>query len=88
MNGDFIVKQAEFMAERVAALKSQNIVEAAFEIALGRKPEAPETRWCESHLESQRRAFQGSFAGDRAERKALASLCQVLLSGNEFIYRD
>lgn len=76
------------MAERLTRLRQGNVVEELFEIALGRKPDAAEAKICELQLESQRRAFQANSASEHAEQKALASLCQVLLSSNEFIYRD
>jgi mono/diheme cytochrome c family protein len=89
LNDEFVVTQSRRMAERVAAAPARQRVELAYVIAFSRKPGREETETCSRHLEEQTQAFlRANMPPDKAELMALASLCQVLLSSNEFLYRD
>ncbi len=73
LNGNFLIQQAGFYAERVVrdagkSLDSQ--VTRAFQLALGRVPEALEKR----------------AALRLASRQGLKSLCRGLMNANEFVY--
>jgi hypothetical protein len=54
-------------------------------LALARDPQPDELRAAVTYLEKQAKVFAGQT--DPA-RKALVSLCHVLLNTNEFIYVD
>ncbi len=91
LNDDFMTGQAEAMAKRIAAAsdKPAGQIELAYQLALSRKPDEAESKWCARHLREQTEAFLNSNAApEAATSRALASLCQILLSTNEFLYRD
>jgi hypothetical protein len=88
LNGDFMLEQADFMAERVlksAGPSDADHIDLAFRIALGRHPNASERGWSQKSLAGFTEAWQQNKAKD-GEQKALASLCQTLLNTNEFLY--
>jgi len=101
MNSDFIVEQSEHFAERVHAeagadLQAQAV--QAWRLAFLRPPTESEITTALTFLADQTEAFRqrlGSAAADKKkddkrtpEQYALASLCQILLSSNEFLYVD
>jgi hypothetical protein len=51
-------------------------------------PTAAELQACESHLAGQRALFAQQGEKSDVHHRALASLCQVLLASNRFIYVD
>jgi hypothetical protein len=64
-------------------------VERAYRLALGRPPSAGEAAAAASYLREfkAKAAVDGvAAAGDEAAQAALASLCRVLLSSNEFLF--
>jgi len=92
LNDEFLVDNARDLAERVNATAGGNLtrkIEAAYLLALARKPTEIELRMGESHLKKEEDLYaKGNFPADRASRSALASLCQMLLSANEFLFVD
>ena len=80
LNNAFTVQRAEALAQRVlarAGAERARQVEAAFLLALGRKPDAAELA-----------AAQRFFAAYGGEKMALAHFCHALMSLNEFIYLE
>ena len=94
LNGAFIHEQAAKFAERLLAEAGADPaaqVERAFLLTVCRPPTAAERAAVLEFLTAQR----GQIVADAAaagreepdtDRKALASLCLVLLNGNEFVY--
>jgi hypothetical protein len=64
-------------------------VQTAFLLALGREASAEEIRWSLEHWEKQKlRYLELKSSAQESSEKALASLCQMLLGTNEFLYLD
>ncbi|MBI3824315.1 MAG: DUF1553 domain-containing protein [Planctomycetes bacterium] len=74
LNNPFMVKQAEYVAERVKSMEKEPArqVDAAFRLAFARPP-AP-----------QERAAMTAYV----ERHGLANACRLLLNANEFLFVD
>jgi hypothetical protein len=89
LNNPFVHEQSEALARRVAAETDapDERVKRAWRLALGRSPSATELAAALTHLKNQERNFAGRTGPD-ARQMALASLCQVLLNTNEFVYVD
>jgi mono/diheme cytochrome c family protein len=94
LNGDFIMERSEDFAGRIINLAGpdssmQTKVEKAFVMALSRKPRPEEIQWSVAHIEKEQQRYLDlkSPAGE-AFKKALASLCQMLMASNEFLYID
>jgi hypothetical protein len=85
MNNDWVHAQSTALADRVLAAGDDPAarVEAAWRLALLRRPDATEAAAAIAHVEAQRARFS-----DDSQRQAWASLCHVLLNTNEFIYVD
>ena len=94
LNSRFAHEQSEALAARVLALQpTENVaqIRLAWRHALGRSPIAREEQAAVAHLESQTRHFEQAKAlpaGSSPGQLALASLCHVLLNGNEFMFTD
>jgi cytochrome c553 len=92
MNSEFIMQQAVAFARRVvetagktAGLKKQ--IETAMMLALARAPSSDELQWATAHVQkTENRYLDLKTPAAEAAQKALASVCQVLLGGNEFLY--
>ncbi len=86
LNNPFVHEQSRALAKRVGIARDPGEqVTRAWQFALGRPPRESERRAALAHLEKQARTFAGR---PEPKRDALASLCQVLLNTNEFIYVD
>lgn len=89
LNDDFVVEQAAVFATRVereAGDRNGQIIRA-FQIALARKPSDNEVRWAHQLLERQAARYQQTSPPTAdAVHQALAHLCQMLISTNEFLY--
>jgi hypothetical protein len=74
LNNPFMVKQAEYFAERVQALEKEppGQVDAAYRLAYGRAPTPPE------------RAALTVYV----QRHGLANACRLLFNANEFMFVD
>jgi hypothetical protein len=97
LNNDFVHQQSAAFAERVMREAGEDAgqqVERAWWLALSRAPSESERAAALEHLQKQRERFVVSAVDGtsldpvEAERRALASLCHVLLNTNEFIYVD
>jgi hypothetical protein len=92
LNGDFIMQRSEDLARRIAAMAGaspSNEVDKAFLLALSRKPRPEEMQWSLEHIEKEKRRYLDlKSSSEDASRKALASLCQMLLASNEYLYID
>ena len=100
LNDEFVVKQAEDMAERLVrdAADIDARIKLAYRLLFAAEPTAPELKACGTFLETQAKAFRAG--GDKAwqdavkkrpdapQIRALASLCQTLLCSNRFLYVD
>jgi hypothetical protein len=93
LNDEFMLENADYLAERVNDIVRKGNparkIEAAYLLTLSRKPSAVEVEIGESHLKRQEALYaKGNLSPDRASSSALASLCQMLLSSNEFLFVD
>ncbi|HEY7159430.1 MAG TPA: DUF1553 domain-containing protein, partial [Gemmataceae bacterium] len=89
LNDAFMLEQADRFAARVAAAggSEEKRIEAAFRLAFARKPTAKEIASSTALLRKLRASYVGEkLPPDRAEIKALARLCHMLLCANEFLY--
>ena len=91
MNSEFVVRYSEVLAKRVrreAGDEGAAQVARAFDLVYCRLPTAEESERTGAFLEAQALRFRerdGEKAGD-VKLEALASVCQALLSSNEFLY--
>jgi hypothetical protein len=90
LNSDFMVRQAEEFAGRVKREAPNDPVGYALRLAFQRPATARERKTLAGFLtaQSERYLKQGKRSGERAYQKALADLCHILLSANEFAYAD
>ena len=74
LNNPFMVKQAEYFAQRVQATEKETPrqVDAVYRFALARSPPQPE------------RAAMTAYI----ERHGLANACRLLFNANEFVFVD
>ena len=91
MNDEFVLQHAEHIKDRVNDLSGtasiEGKIESAYRLALARKPNAMEMAISRDHLTKQRDLYRKSnFTDEKASGMALASLCQMLLASNEFLY--
>ncbi|RBP37285.1 cytochrome c [Roseimicrobium gellanilyticum] len=92
MNSAFVVEQADFLAKRVRAEAGGDVrkqAELAWRLVFGVPDAATEVDSLASYLTEQAKVLKGTNATakpEELERRALASLCQVLLGSNRFLY--
>jgi len=90
LNSEFLFDQADRMAARVSAsagADSAARIELAFRLALGRKPQDIELKHSLEFLGKQTRGYETTNTPtEKATQMALADLCHMLLSSNEFLY--
>ena len=91
MNDEFVLQHAAYIKDRVSALSEtasiDGKIETAYLLTLARKPNAQEMAISRDHIDRQQELYRKSnFAPETASGKALASLCQMLLASNEFLY--
>ena len=74
LNNPFMVKQAEYFAERVQTLEKTpaNQVDAAYRLAFARGPTLAERTAMTAYI----------------ERHGLANACRLLMNANEFLFVD
>jgi len=89
INNEFVHARSESLAARVlrSAATQYEQIEFAWMFALERKPTEDERQLATQHLKSQINNFKSLDAAS-VDRRALASLCHVLLNSNEFLYID
>ncbi|HVS39158.1 MAG TPA: PSD1 and planctomycete cytochrome C domain-containing protein [Gemmataceae bacterium] len=85
LNSDFLTRQADAFAGRVLKEKPDDPAAYAVLTAFGRPITAKEKGTLTSFLEAQAKRYQGT---PDAARRALADLCQMLMSADEFAYVD
>ena len=91
MNDGFVIEHAEQLGERVERVADGASVEekigTAYLLALSRRPTPKETELSLGHLGKQEELYRKANVPAReAASKALASLAQMLLASNEFLY--
>jgi hypothetical protein len=90
MNDAFIMEQAEHFAARVIAgtgSTETSRIDTAFQLAFARHPTSKEKAWGHSLLQKQARRYRAEkCSAAEAQKKALSSLCHMLLCANEFLY--
>ena len=87
LNSDFLVQQADALAGRVLKDKPGDAVDEALHWAYGRPATQREKTVLAGFVKEQAKRY-ASVDQASASRKALADLCQMLLSANEFVYVD
>lgn len=87
LNSDFMTKKAEAFAERVLKEDAKDPAMHALRLAFARSPTESETRLFAKFLEQQTQQHAKSAPAE-ARRRAVADLCHMLLSANEFAYID
>lgn len=85
LNSDFVLTQAKAIARRLAD-KADPTVDL-WQLIYGRQPDPRETTAARQFLKGQADDFKTAGA-ENADMEALASLAQVLLGSNEFLYVD
>ncbi|MEX2559813.1 MAG: DUF1553 domain-containing protein, partial [Pirellulales bacterium] len=90
LNSEFLFEQADRTAGRVLASAGSEPaaqVQLAFQLSLARSPQDAELSQCIGFLADQARIHAAdASAPEQAARNALADLCQMLMSTNEFLY--
>jgi hypothetical protein len=84
LNSDFMVRQAEAFADRVLRESPADAAVYAIKLALARPATQKERASLTAFLDTQATRYPPL----EARRLALADLCQMLLSANEFAYVD
>jgi hypothetical protein len=94
MNDQFILDSAGYLAARAADMAQNDAsaarkIEAAYLLALSRKPTQTEIQLGEEYLRKQQDIYLNANEPlEKAATKSFASLAQMLLSSNEFLYVD
>lgn len=93
MNDQFILDSASYLAARAGEMAQSDTaarkIEAAYWLALSRKPTAAEIQLGEKYLRQQQEIYlNANEPMAKAAAKSFASLAQMLLSSNEFLYVD
>lgn len=100
MNSDFVLEFSEKFARRIETETTADLVERvdrAWRLAFGRSPNDSERASAQSFLQEQTATFAETLPAPTedqqppaptAEQRALETLCQMLLSSNEFLYID
>lgn len=89
LNSDTMVGAADAMAERVLREASTDPVGQAVMIAYGRPASAADLTVLTQFFDTQQAKYvELKSTSDVARRQALADLCHMLLSANEFVYVD
>ncbi len=89
LNSDFLEGQAVAFADRVLREHPADPAGYALLVAFGRPATEPERARLAAFLDTQTQAYGAAAAQQPdARRKALADLCHILLSANEFLYVD
>jgi hypothetical protein len=94
MNSDFVLDQSRALAERVMSLSPGSRAEQVrltFRLALAEEPSDDDLQSALKFVAGQEREMSAKEADDKSPPvaiRALASLCQALLSSNRFLYID
>ena len=95
MNSDFVFENATAVAGRltdfttVGATDAAAIALEAYRLLLTRDPTSEEVEFARDHLERQRQLYaRANATKDEALAESAASLAQMLMTSNEFLYVD
>jgi len=92
LNSEFLFAQSDKFAARVRESAGPGIEEQiafAFQLAYARQPTSEELAKSIAFLADQQRILVSpEFQEDKAQQQALADLCHMLLSSNEFLYLE
>jgi hypothetical protein len=92
MNGGFVLEQSDCLASRLKAEAGDDIpatIRRAWQLVYNRQPTDSELADAEQFLIEQEELLKARAGKeDDPHAQAIASLCQVLLSSNEFLYVD
>ena len=91
MNDGFVIEQARQLGERVERMadgaSAEERIDAAYLLALSRRPTPRETELSLGHSGKQEELYRkANVEPEEAASQALASLGQMLLASNEFLY--
>ncbi len=90
MNNEFVLQQAGFFAERVAAeagTDSRKQIASAFKLALNRLPSEKETAWAVEFLQKQTAGY-AERKNEKPQTAALRDFCHAMFNLSEFLYLD
>jgi Protein of unknown function (DUF1553)/Protein of unknown function (DUF1549)/Planctomycete cytochrome C len=87
LNSDFMTKNADAFAERVLKEDAKDPARHALRLAFARAPTEAESRLFAKFLEQQTQQHAKTQPVE-TRRRAVADLCHMLLSANEFAYID
>ncbi len=87
LNSDFSTNAALAFADRVLSESPSAPIPAAIQLAFSRPPTGDEISILDAFVTAQQSRYAAA-GPDAARRAALADLCQMLLSANEFVYVD
>jgi hypothetical protein len=88
LNSDFMIRQAEAFADRILKEAGDDPAGWAIVLALGRHASDRERRAFARFLDDQTLLHVKTQPPAEARRRAIADLCHMLLSANEFAYVD
>ncbi|MDR3635300.1 MAG: PSD1 and planctomycete cytochrome C domain-containing protein [Isosphaeraceae bacterium] len=88
LNSEFLGRQAEALATRALRDEPRDPAPRAFRLALSRSATSTESARLREFVDAQAGRHARAGAGERARPLAMADLCQMLLSSNEFAYVD
>ena len=89
LNGEFVLLQARYLAERVLAEATDGEaaqVKRLYRITLGRAPSENELQVGLEFLRAERDFHAANTSGLDAHQAALTNLSHVMLNTNEFLY--
>lgn len=90
MNNEFVLQQAGYFAERVAAeagADARKQMALAFKLALNRQPSEKELVWASEFLQKQAAGYT-ERKNEKPAAAALRDLCHAIFNLNEFLYLD
>jgi hypothetical protein len=87
LNSDFMTKKAAAFADRVLKENANDPAGHALRLAFGRRLTEPESNLFAKFIAEQTERYAKTLPAE-ARRRAVADLCHMLLSANEFAYID
>jgi hypothetical protein len=87
LNSDFMIRNADAMAARVLKEQPNDPTSHALRLAFARPPTEQESKLFATFLDKQTQEHARTHPAE-ARRHAVADLCHMLLSANEFAYVD
>ena len=90
MSNEFVLEQAGYFAERVAAEAGNDTrkrISSAFKLALNRQPTEKEMVWAQEFLKTQTEGY-AVRKDEKPAAATLRDLCHAVFNLNEFLYLD